>query len=426
MRIVFVIPFPPSLVHSRSYVFVTQLAKRHEVTVVCLCRTPRDLHDVAKLRALGVLVTPVFEEGSVGKLGKAKAMLGDRPVEVALAKASRLRDALWAEIERGDVGVVHVEHLHAAMIARDLPVPTIWDAVSCSARRVRLNNGGKANRLRRAISSVELRRMQAYERRLLKLFRHVVVSTEAELTTVLDLRKTSETFTPAINDDSPTTHVLPAAIDVEYFSPSLARYHHNRLIFSGLLSEGQNRAAIGVLLNTIMPRIWKVRPDVTLTIAGAEPPSSLEALDDARISVTGYVDDLRPYLAGSAIAVSPLPYAVGAPTAILEAMAMGVPVVASDAAAASLRAIPGADILVGGSPERFAHLVLRLLEDDALRHSLARNGRASVERYHAAPLICRQLEALYSVVSGHAFTASDVMPTVAPSPTRMLTAVAVR
>src|SRR5579871_5933631 len=134
MRIVFVTPYPPSLVHSRSYVFATQLAKRHQVTVVCLCRTPRDISDVAKLRARGILVTPVFEEGGTGKLRKAQALLGDRPVEVALAQASKLREALWAEIERGDVGVVHVEHLHAAMIARNLPVPTIWDAVASSAR----------------------------------------------------------------------------------------------------------------------------------------------------------------------------------------------------------------------------------------------------------------------------------------------------
>ncbi len=414
MRIVFLTASPPARSRSRSYVFATQLARRHEVTVLCLCRTPRDILDVGQLRAHGIQVTPVFEEPAAASLRTARALLGGVPVEAAFGESPRLREALWSEIERGDVGVVHVEQLRAAAIARNLPVPVIWDADVCSARRLRLRRAHGPGRLHRAAARLELQRMEPYERHLLRIFRHVVVSTEGELKHALAARNAGSTFTPAITDESPSTHVLPTAVDLDHFQPSVVRRHPNRLVFSGAPGDPANRRALEVLLRDIMPRIWRARPDVTLTLVGGPLPYGLSRLaSDSRVVVAGEAPDVRPYLGAASVALSPLPYAVGTPSSVLEAMAMGTPVVASDAVAASLRAIPGADLLVGASPERFAHLVLRLLADDDLRHSVARSGRAYVERQHAAPAVTAQLEALYTVASGHNYTLASAAPLAA-------------
>src|SRR5262249_16749348 len=114
MRIVFVATEPPSRQRPRSFVFATQLARPHTPSVITRCRTPRDIADVGKLQALGLHVVPVYEEAGPATARAAGAVFGETPVEVAFADAPRLRIALWGEIERGDVGVVHVEGVHAA------------------------------------------------------------------------------------------------------------------------------------------------------------------------------------------------------------------------------------------------------------------------------------------------------------------------
>jgi glycosyltransferase involved in cell wall biosynthesis len=164
-------------------------------------------------------------------------------------------------------------------------------------------------------------------------------------------------------------------------------------------------AALDTLLTEVMPRIWRAREDVRLTIAGAQPPRLARGhIHDPRVTVTGYAPDLRPYLAGASVAVCPHPFAVGTLDSILEAMAMGTPVVTDDAAMGGLSAIPGRDVLVAGTADRFAQQALRLLEDDALWYALSLQGRAYVERRHALPVVREQLEELYREVSDINYT----------------------
>jgi glycosyltransferase involved in cell wall biosynthesis len=86
---------------------------------------------------------------------------------------------------------------------------------------------------------------------------------------------------------------------------------------------------------------------------------------------------------------------------VLEAMAMGTPVILSESAVAGLAVVPGRDALLASSTERFAQLALRLLDDGELRHLLAHHGQCYVERHHSLDVQTRRLESIYSEVSGH-------------------------
>ena len=115
-----------------------------------------------------------------------------------------------------------------------------------------------------------------------------------------------------------------------------------------------------------------------------------------------------------------MPYPTGIHNPTLETLAMGTPMIASESAVTGLSIVPGRDLLLASSIERFAHLALRLLDDGALRRSLARNGRTYVERYHSWPLMTRLLEQVYCEASGCNFTQatseSFPMPQIALSP----------
>ena len=428
MRIVFVTAQPPSRLHPRSFGYVTSLAECHNVTVVCLCHTPRDITDVGLLRGLGIHVTPVFEESGAALSRAAGALFSERSLKVAYAASPRLRAAVFTEIARGDVGVVHVEHLLAAGATLDLPVPTVWDAVGCASLLSRLSGDLSPQARVRALARIETQRIREYERDLLRAYRYITVASERDQIALIgselplpsdDVEREEETSVESLAELAPlgataalpaarplaSVRVLPSGVDLDYFRPMAPRRHPNRLVFTGRLSSPANVAALDTLLTEVMPRIWRVREDVRLTIAGIQPPRQARGYThDPRVTVTGYAPDLRPYLAGASVAVCPHPFAVGTLDSILEAMAMGTPVVTDDAAMGGLAAIPGRDVLVAGTADRFAQQTLRLLEDDALWYALSLQGRAYVERRHALPVVRERLEELYREVSDINYT----------------------
>src|SRR5690606_32012470 len=125
-------------------------------------------------------------------------------------------------------------------------------------------------------------------------------------------------------------------VDLDYFQPQDLARNPKRLIFSGKMSYHANIAAAEDLSEKIMPLVWQAEPQANLQIVGKDPaPVILELGEKHNISVTGYVPDLRPYLAQAAIAVSTVRYGVGIQNKVLEAMAMATPVVCSPQASSA-------------------------------------------------------------------------------------------
>ena len=120
-----------------------------------------------------------------------------------------------------------------------------------------------------------------------------------------------------------------------------------------------------------------------MTIVGASPSPAILALGRRPgVTVTGSVPDVRPYVLRSAVAVAPLRIARGTQNKVLETMAMGVPTVASVAAAGGIDAEPGQDFLTATTAAEFTEAIARLLEDPGERRKFAEAGRARVLSHH--------------------------------------------
>jgi glycosyltransferase involved in cell wall biosynthesis len=194
----------------------------------------------------------------------------------------------------------------------------------------------------------------------------------------------------------PEITVIPNGIDQHYFQPYTGVRQSMTLVFSGKMSYHANVAGALALAECILPLIWRRQPDVRLVIAGADPPQTIRRLArDRRIIVTGYVPDIRPHIAQAHIAVSPLPYAVGIQNKILEAMALGTPVIASSSAAVGLQTVAGHDLLVADTPEAFAAATLQLLGDQGLWNRLAENAIHYIRVHHDWEEIMGRLIAVY-------------------------------
>jgi polysaccharide biosynthesis protein PslH len=216
---------------------------------------------------------------------------------------------------------------------------------------------------------VSWRKARIYEARLFPKFAQVVMVSEQDLA-----------MSTQLAGGRVPVAVVPNGVDCAHHRPGLAETMPNSLIYNGALTYGANYEAMQYFLADIYPTIRKAIPGVTLAITGSTRGVDLDGLkvvDSVRF--TGYVDDIRLPVAQSAVCVVPLRTGGGTRLKILEAMALGTPVVATPKGAEGLGARDGEHLLLADTPRAFAECVTRLLHDPAERTRLARNARQFVE-----------------------------------------------
>jgi glycosyltransferase involved in cell wall biosynthesis len=190
--------------------------------------------------------------------------------------------------------------------------------------------------------------------------------------------------------------VVPNGVDLDYWSPSPGAPAPHTLLFPAALNWPPNLAAAECLLDEILPRVRQRLPQARLVIAGRLPPAPLVArcAHDPSVSLHANPADMRPHFARAALVVVPLPAASGTRLKILQALAAGRPVVSTPAGALGLDLASGRDLCVAELVEPFAAEVVRLLEDEPARATLARAGRAAVQA-HAWPRALAALDVIY-------------------------------
>ena len=157
----------------------------------------------------------------------------------------------------------------------------------------------------------------------------------------------------------------------------------NTLVFNGSLTYHANYDAMRYFLAEVFPLIQQQEPGVSLTITGPTSGVDLSGLrlnDGVRLS--GYLDDIRPLLASASACVVPIRSGGGTRLKILEAMALGTPVVSTSKGAEGLEVTPGKQILVADEPAEFAAQVICLLRAPALREQLRTRARRLVEQQY--------------------------------------------
>jgi glycosyltransferase involved in cell wall biosynthesis len=162
------------------------------------------------------------------------------------------------------------------------------------------------------------------------------------------------------------------------------------------MSYCANTTAVKHFYDNIFPIVRAKRPEARFVIVGADPPSSVRKLaEDPSVTVTGYVDDIRPYLAKASVAVCPMTVGVGIQNKVLEAMAMGKPVVATGKACLALSVVDGKDIVQAAKPDEFAGKVTELLGSLERRREIGENAARYVRENHDWDIISKRLVDIY-------------------------------
>ncbi|MGH8850152.1 MAG: TIGR03087 family PEP-CTERM/XrtA system glycosyltransferase [Casimicrobiaceae bacterium] len=366
-------PFPPKRGGKiRPFNMIRHLAAKHEVHVASIARSAIEGREGEGLAAhcagydMARVSAPVQVLRMVARLPTAA------PSSMGYFRSRKLArriDALLAS-ERFDLIFVHCSSV-APYVENVRGTPKILDFGDMDSQKWR--DYARFKPFPWSLGyRLEAAKMERAERRLATRFDLCTATTRAEWETL-------QGYGTGVASDW-----FPNGVDSGYFAPTGEPYDADTIAFVGRMDYYPNQECMFDFCARTLPLLQARWPALELVIVGADPSSQVRRL--ARlpgVSVTGSVADVRPYLRRSALMVAPLNIARGTQNKILEAMATGVPVVASRVAAGGVDAVGGEHFVAASSPEEYAAAILRILDDPLERERLAHAGRARILSHHA-------------------------------------------
>jgi glycosyltransferase involved in cell wall biosynthesis len=240
-------------------------------------------------------------------------------------------------------------------------------------------------------SFIQWRRLRAFERSVCQQVDQVIAVSEADaqafralLPTVRVAVVPNGIFVGDYRRDSTTT-----ALDLG----------DHALLFTGSMSYRPNIDAMLWMAESIFPAISREVPDARLYIVGSQPSARLGSLRrNPDIHITGYVQEVQPFLQYAAVYVAPLRMGSGTRLKLLQAMAAELPIVATRIGAQGLDIASGREMVLADDPVEFAQAVVGLLRDPARRAALGQAARALVaERYDWSVIMPKMLKVIGSL-----------------------------
>jgi glycosyltransferase involved in cell wall biosynthesis len=223
-----------------------------------------------------------------------------------------------------------------------------------------------------------------YERFMFTPYAQTTVVSDADRDELL-------TINPALRIE-----VIPNGIDLEAYTPPSDPRELNLLLFTGNFEYAPNVDAAIFLAESVFPRIRARVPEARLLLVGNAPPDALRALGNDKIAIIGRVPDLKPHLANAAVYACPLRFGAGIKNKVLEALAMGCPVVATPLSIDGIAARDGHDLLLTDADgNAFAEAVVRVLRDQPLAAQLGANGRRLIEERYTWAQMAARYEGVY-------------------------------
>lgn len=391
MKILVVLPrFPWPLDKGdklRAYHQVVELSKRHEIYLFAVSHRRVEPEQEEALEPYCREIRVVHLNRFVCGLNILRNWFSSKSLQMGYWNTKHSKRACKAFAREVKPDVVYSQMVRTMPLVARLPYPKVMDfqdALSMNTERRMEQSRG----LWHYLLHFEFKMLRSSEYKAFSVFDALTIISEVD----------SEAIPHKKNGE---IHIVPNGVDFDYFNTNaLTRSDVNAfsLCFCGNMAYAPNVDAARYLVNEVMPLVWSRIPSATLLLAGADPKPSVRALASKLVTVSGRLDDIREAYASSQIFVAPMRLGSGLQNKLLEAMAMRVPCVTTSIANTPLGAVDGQEILVGDTPEALADAIVRLLESQELRDSIAAAGNRFVTTHYSWSSAVEPLEKLLHAV----------------------------
>jgi polysaccharide biosynthesis protein PslH len=365
-------PFPPRRGGKiRPFNVINHLHKNHEVTVFSLTRSKKEAEEGKGLAEFCLQYQMENITRLQSMMNMLKNLLAAAPFSMGYFYSSKLAFSVLTHLKKEKYDLIFVHCSSVAQYVEGITgIPKVLDFGDMDSQKW-IEYSQKRYFPLSQIYKTEGKRLKRAEVELTEKFDYCTCTTRTELETLQEYNLNAK------------TGWFPNGVDLEYFSPSKEPYLPDTLCFIGRMDYYPNIECMKDFCRNTLPLIKNKRPGVKLSIIGADPSRAIRKLKEIPgVEVTGSVPDVRPHVQRCAVNIAPLNIARGTQNKILEAMAMGIPVVASLPASVGIDAVAGEHFLLGRNYSDFAGGVVQLLSDSQERRRFSEAGRNRMETHH--------------------------------------------
>lgn len=377
---------------------VRRLCRIHKVTLLTFITSSVDEQGAEYLRKMGVDVVGIRlqqQKLTVALRSLLQSFMRGKPLTVSKYYSAEMVKAMKNLLKLRRFDVIHFEMLHTGQYILDLrfPVADFQDRKSVGTVLGEQNIDSsiwyklvreESNLLKKLIFYSQYRSFMSYESRICGYFDLCICVSAQD-------QRTLESVCPGAK-----TGLVPNGVDPDYFKPGEAEEDETCLIFTGSMDWHPNEDAVLHFCHHILPLIHTELPEVKFYIVGSNPTDRVLRLGRIQgVTVTGLVEDVRPYIASAAVYVVPLRIGGGTRLKILEALAMKKAVVSTSIGCEGLDLQPDKHLLVADNPQQFAAETVQLIKDRSLRRRLGENGKTLVQGRYDWDVVIESLDLTY-------------------------------
>lgn len=392
------VPYPPKGGHlQRSYYLLKALSQDHQIYLVAfnqkaILSTPTDLllakqHLSNFCHRVEILNLPSDTSKVAWLWLVVKSFFTPHPYTVNWTKSKKMSDKIHQILQETKIDAAHFDTIGLAEYLDDVAkIPSVLNHHNIESAMMYRRTQNERNIFKKIYFYNEARKIRRYESQKCPQFKVNITVSDKE---GIILRN----FV-----DNVKIEVIENCVDTKFYAPMISINNEKSLIFVGTMNWYPNKDAMLFFIKDIWPLLQREVAGLKMYIVGKSPPKRIVLLshNDSDLIVTGYVEDVRPFLAKATAYICPLRTGGGTKVKILDAMAAGKPIIATSIACEGIPVQHEQHVLFANEPEEFVHQIKRLLEDGQLRNTLIDNSFNLVRTKFSSEIVGNKINNLYS------------------------------
>ena len=350
----------------RAYYQIKELSKQFEIHLISISDQKIKSQELKKLefycKTIKVLYLPVWKR----VLFLLRTFLNNKPFQVNYFYSNNFQKTINSIIKKISPDHIFCQLIRTALYMKDQHhIPSTLDYMDALSkgieRRIAISKS-----IMKPILKMEHNRLQQFENLAFEFFKHHTIISSSDRDNIL-------------HENNKQIKVIQNGIDTLYYqSKNIEKLYD--LVFIGNLNYVPNINAATYIANQVVPILKQSISNLKVLIAGSNPSTKVQKLQNDHITVKGWYDDIREAYCSGKVFFAPMQIGTGLQNKLLEAMSMGIPCITSSLANKSLKAENGKNIYVGNSLADYVEIITSLLNDESMRQKVGNEGRNFVEK----------------------------------------------